>query len=126
MDACGAMLHGRADGAAACHRDWRTLRRWRPHGIRRPTRTTHRPGDHLDDKSDRSEVTSPAGYVGRPRPFALLADACRHPLVSVTAPAGYGKTSLVRDHLGSTARPSVWLGLSAARTEAAAVMADLL
>lgn len=49
--------------------------------------------------------------VHRPVLDALLSKALTHPLTLVSAPAGYGKTTLVSSWLQNTAVPSTWLSL---------------
>ena len=48
-------------------------------------------------------------YIPRPRLAARLADALQYPLTLVAAPAGYGKTSLLR--AGADPAKTVWLAL---------------
>src|SRR5262245_26964636 len=47
--------------------------------------------------------------VQRPRLLAALADA--PPFVALVAPAGYGKTTLLRDWCARDPRPSAWVTL---------------
>jgi LuxR family maltose regulon positive regulatory protein len=54
---------------------------------------------------------SPEALVARPRLHALLDDAVSAPLTLVVAPAGSGKTSLVRSWAAQTALPLAWLSL---------------
>jgi LuxR family transcriptional regulator, maltose regulon positive regulatory protein len=54
---------------------------------------------------------SPEGFVPRPRLLAKLTEGRSIPLVTIVAPAGYGKTSLLTDWSGRDERQSVWLSL---------------
>jgi LuxR family maltose regulon positive regulatory protein len=54
---------------------------------------------------------SPEHLLPRPRLHALLEDAVTAPLTLVVAPAGSGKTSLLRSWAAETARPLAWLSL---------------
>ncbi|HTA13270.1 MAG TPA: AAA family ATPase [Solirubrobacteraceae bacterium] len=49
--------------------------------------------------------------VRRPRLLAKLAGGREAPLVVISAPAGYGKTSLLAEWAAQDERPSVWLAL---------------
>jgi LuxR family transcriptional regulator, maltose regulon positive regulatory protein len=49
------------------------------------------------------------GLIDRPRLLATLNDARHLPVISVVAPAGYGKTSLLAEWSAQDSRPSVWL-----------------
>jgi LuxR family transcriptional regulator, maltose regulon positive regulatory protein len=49
------------------------------------------------------------GSIERPRLLARLNDGRHMPVVTVVAPAGYGKTSLVAEWAAQESRPSVWL-----------------
>jgi LuxR family maltose regulon positive regulatory protein len=49
--------------------------------------------------------------VPRPRLTATLSQALARPLTLVSAPAGYGKTTLVSSWLGETDVPAAWLSL---------------
>ncbi|MGC2374340.1 MAG: AAA family ATPase, partial [Solirubrobacteraceae bacterium] len=51
------------------------------------------------------------GLVERPRLVAKLTSGRHMPLVSIVAPAGYGKTSLLADWTDRDERPSAWLEL---------------
>ena len=53
------------------------------------------------------------GVVRRARLFALLDDGLRCELTVVSAPAGFGKTTLLSDWLAHTGRPAAWLSLDA-------------
>jgi len=56
-------------------------------------------------------AVSPEYLVPRPRLVRLLDDAVRAPLTLVVAPAGSGKTSLVRDWAARSALPHAWLSV---------------
>ncbi|MEU2200650.1 LuxR C-terminal-related transcriptional regulator [Isoptericola sp. NPDC019482] len=56
-------------------------------------------------------AVSPEYLVSRPRLVRLLDDAVRAPLTLVVAPAGSGKTSLVRDWAARTSLPHAWLSV---------------
>jgi LuxR family maltose regulon positive regulatory protein len=49
--------------------------------------------------------------IGRPRLLERLNLGLQHSLVLVSAPAGFGKTTLVSAWVGATARPTAWLSL---------------
>ena len=53
----------------------------------------------------------PADAVPRPRLLALLDDGLARRLTLVSAPAGFGKTTLVSAWLAACARPAAWLSL---------------
>ena len=55
----------------------------------------------------------PLDWVARPRLASRLDEALRHKLVLLSAPAGYGKTTLVVEALRSSQKPSAWLSLDA-------------
>ncbi|MFC7877538.1 LuxR C-terminal-related transcriptional regulator [Isoptericola sp. NPDC057391] len=57
---------------------------------------------------------NPQYLVHRPRLVRLLDTAVRAPLTLVVAPAGSGKTSLVRDWLGRAGLPHAWLSVDEA------------
>jgi LuxR family transcriptional regulator, maltose regulon positive regulatory protein len=66
------------------------------------------------------------GLVGRPRPIAAL-DRARHlPLVTVIAPAGYGKTSLLAHWAERDPRPTVWIALEPWHDEPLSLAAEIL
>ena len=59
-----------------------------------------------------TKLNSPAlrpGYVPRPRLVERLNS--RRPLVLISAPAGFGKTTLVKSWLASAGQPFTWLSL---------------
>src|SRR5215216_7253109 len=53
------------------------------------------------------------GTVPRPRLTRRLASAKSLPLILVSAPAGYGKTTLLREWAANDERPFAWLTLGA-------------
>jgi LuxR family transcriptional regulator, maltose regulon positive regulatory protein len=53
----------------------------------------------------------PLDWVARPRLSGRLAEALRHRVALLSAPAGYGKTTLVAESLRHLARPTGWLSL---------------
>lgn len=59
-------------------------------------------------------AVNPAYLVPRPRLNALLDEAVRAPLTLVVAPAGSGKTSLLRSWVAETDLPHAWLSLDEA------------
>lgn len=69
-----------------------------------------------------------AGLVPRPRLTQLLDDGLRsgHKLTLVSAPAGYGKTTLVADWLTGTTAPFTWLSLDASDSDPARFLTYLL
>ena len=55
--------------------------------------------------------TIPEGYVHRPRLVERLEQNRQRPLTLVSAPAGYGKSTLVSSWLQACASPSAWVSL---------------
>lgn len=53
----------------------------------------------------------PADLIVRPRLFDRLNQGLDRPLILVSSPAGYGKTTLVRSWLDTIPRPGAWLSL---------------
>lgn len=51
-------------------------------------------------------------YFPRRRIEKLLDSACRPPLVVVSASAGYGKTTAVREYMKKKGSPCAWVSLS--------------
>ncbi len=69
----------------------------------------------MERKSIPSRILIPrkrSDFVPRPRLLSLLLEMLEKRLVLVTAPAGYGKTSLLVDLARSTELPVCWLSLS--------------
>lgn len=70
---------------------------------------------YLANLRSKTRVPDPPRFaVGRERPAALLGAALRMPLVLVSAPAGFGKTSLAREFLaspGAAGYRHAWLSL---------------
>ena len=54
---------------------------------------------------------APSDYVHRPRLIEYLDQQLERPLTLVSAPAGYGKSTLVSCWLDSCDRPSTWISL---------------
>lgn len=52
-----------------------------------------------------------SGLVSRPRLIKRLNEGLRHKLTLISAPAGFGKTTLVSDWLGQIDLPAAWLSL---------------
>ncbi len=52
-----------------------------------------------------------AGYIHRPRLIERLEQYQSRSVVLVSAPAGYGKSSLISSWLEDCKRPSVWVSL---------------
>ncbi len=55
----------------------------------------------------------PFGFVGRPRLSRRLNEAMRHGVVLLSAPAGYGKTTLLAGALQEFKKPVAWVSLDA-------------
>ena len=53
----------------------------------------------------------PPDWVARPRLSSKLVEALRHKLVVLSAPAGYGKTTLVIEALRDSKKPVGWVSL---------------
>ena len=89
--------------------------------IRRAVTSDEREGDAsvrkdeaLGGSSLRSKLHPPPATVDRVPRHALLEDLGRHrslPLTVVSAPAGYGKSTLISQWLESLAGPSAWVSL---------------
>jgi LuxR family maltose regulon positive regulatory protein len=61
--------------------------------------------------------------IKRPRLTSLL-DGCGSRIILLTAPAGYGKTTLLREWLGTRSGRHAWLTASAASTDIASLAVD--
>ena len=57
------------------------------------------------------EVVFPGGFIARPRLSRRLTEAMRHGVVLLSAPAGYGKTTLLAEALQHTPMPVGWVSL---------------
>lgn len=68
----------------------------------------------------------PRGFVARPRLMGLLAAECDASLVLLTAPAGYGKTSLLAEWALEDERPFTWVTITAAHDEPAQLLRTLV
>src|SRR5262245_22339757 len=64
--------------------------------------------------------------LGRPRLIARLAEGLERPLTLVCAPAGYGKTTLLRQWLDACTYPAAWLSLDALDGDPASLLAALV
>ena len=64
--------------------------------------------------------------IERPRLLAKLKDARHTPIVSVVAPAGYGKTSLLADLAAQDPRASVWMACDRQQADPTSVVRALL
>jgi LuxR family maltose regulon positive regulatory protein len=62
------------------------------------------------------------GVIARPRLLRRLAEAHRRPLVLISAPAGYGKTTLVSDWMSADDRPFAWVTLDGADNDASRLL----
>ncbi|MCA5894959.1 LuxR C-terminal-related transcriptional regulator [Isoptericola sp. NEAU-Y5] len=71
-------------------------------------------------------AVNPEYLVPRPRLVALLDAAVRAPVTLVVAPAGSGKTSLLRDWVAGTALPHAWLSVDELDRDAARLWAGIL
>src|SRR4051794_13552137 len=62
---------------------------------------------------------APPASVSRPRLCDLLGRSALQPLTLLSAPAGWGKTALLSEWIGSGPRPGrvAWLGLEAADSD---------
>ncbi len=56
----------------------------------------------------------PLGWVARPRLATKMSEALRHKLVLISAPAGYGKTTLAVEAVRALGKPIGWVSLDAA------------
>lgn len=68
----------------------------------------------------------PKDVIDRRRPRAILESARSRPLLVVRAPAGYGKTTAVRQWLESEIRPSAWVTLDAGDNDPVVLVRHLL
>ncbi|WP_418057459.1 LuxR C-terminal-related transcriptional regulator [Pimelobacter simplex] len=69
---------------------------------------------------DRTTIPDlPGGVVDRPRLFRMLNESLRHPVVTVTGPAGWGKTQLLASWVRSPycAMPAAWLSVDPSDTD---------
>ena len=60
-----------------------------------------------------------AGTVARPRLLEKLQKGIDHKLTVISAPAGFGKTTLLSEWVGKSARPVGWLSLDASENDPA-------
>lgn len=78
------------------------------------------PGPGAHRAFDRATIPDlPGGVVDRPRLFRMLNDNLRHPVVTVTGPAGWGKTQLLASWVRSPycAMPAAWLSVDRSDTD---------
>jgi LuxR family maltose regulon positive regulatory protein len=75
-----------------------------------PSRQAARPAFDLVSAKLRRPVTRP-GTVGRPTLIQRLADAAARPIVSVVAPAGYGKTTLLAQWAERNSQAFAWVSV---------------
>ncbi|CAM3608295.1 LuxR C-terminal-related transcriptional regulator [Isoptericola cucumis] len=71
-------------------------------------------------------AVNPEYLVARPRLVTLLDAAVRAPVTLVVAPAGSGKTSLLREWVAGTALPHAWLSVDEPDRDAAQLWAGIL
>ncbi len=64
--------------------------------------------------------------VPRPRLVARLRDAADSPLVILTAPAGYGKTTVLTEWAAEDERPFAWITLDGADNDPAALVSSIV
>lgn len=69
---------------------------------------------------------SPDGLIGRPRLVESMGRGREHALLSIVAPPGYGKTSLLAEWTAQDPRPSVWIALEPWHRDPMALLAELL
>jgi LuxR family maltose regulon positive regulatory protein len=65
----------------------------------------------------------PAGYVARPRLVESLSQGARGKLILISAPAGFGKTTLLAEWLASCSYAAAWLSLEEDDDDVARFMA---
>lgn len=68
----------------------------------------------------------PAQHVSRPHLLVLLEQGVQRPLTLISAPAGYGKTTLLAEWTAMTRLPVVWLSLEAADNDPTRFLSYLL
>lgn len=68
---------------------------------------------------------SVAGWIARPRLLERLDQVLHHPLALVSAPAGFGKTTLISQWLDGCQLPNAWLQLDEGDHEIPAFMAGI-
>src|ERR1700746_1390991 len=64
--------------------------------------------------------------VSRPRLIERLNAGLHHKLTLISAPAGFGKTTLVSEWLAGCERPAAWLSLDAGENDPARFLAYLV
>src|SRR5262245_58110841 len=88
------------------------------HELRDP-RDPRDPRDWVDADAATSSILAiklapphlPASLILRERVHRRVRDALQRPLVVVSAPAGFGKTTVLAQWLGASARPAAWVSL---------------
>ncbi len=78
----------------------------------------------VDAKTGVPRVRS--GIIGRPRLTSLLAASVDLPVIVVSAPVGYGKTTLLVDWLEHDDRAVAWVSLDRADDDAATLMTSIV
>ena len=76
------------------------------------------------DQGTAERSSSNRHIIGRPRLIQLL-DATESPLILLVAPAGYGKTTLARQWVGSNGRTAIWHDVTTASTDVAVLAASI-
>jgi LuxR family maltose regulon positive regulatory protein len=69
---------------------------------------------------------APPRVVVRPRLIEQLNEGLSHKLTLISAPAGFGKTTLVSEWLASCSRPAAWLSLDAGENDLARFFTHLI
>ena len=77
----------------------------------------------MENEAGTNSLPGRQHIIKRPRLTRLL-DGCESRVILLTAPAGYGKTTLLREWLGTRSGRHAWLTASAASTDIASLAAD--
>jgi LuxR family maltose regulon positive regulatory protein len=77
----------------------------------------------MEDDAGKDSLPGRRHIIKRPRLTRLL-DGCESRVILLTAPAGYGKTTLLREWLGTRSGRQAFLTASAASTDIASLAAD--
>src|SRR5690242_4939132 len=64
--------------------------------------------------------------VPRPRLIERLNEGLQHPLSVISAPAGFGKTTLVSEWIAGSGRPTAWLSLDEEDTDLTRFLTHLI
>src|SRR3954447_2785765 len=84
------------------------------------------PAPRVDERAPaRPRAQLPHRLIGRPRLVRRLAEADGAPLAALIAPAGYGKTTLLREWAAGDPRPQVWISLTPDHDDAAPLLRTL-